>query len=257
MSIVLWSKSDSQLYEHNDLTVKKSVLPPPYIAGPYEDYTYPPTYHYVPSPFYFYIRKLFPFPDQVHQIGAFRLRYAPDASFDILRALIPSYSDTHRMQAAFDLSMVDPRLWATLVQLYSLLPDQFAVLPIPLADKHISLLQRIPSTSHFSLVTILELPGCRELTDATIVQLKGLSTLCAFDASATNLSADGIRILASTLFWTDEDDGEERTRRGPWGLRMLRLKDCPRISKKVFTYLEKFPLLSVVGESSLNIKFQT
>jgi hypothetical protein len=130
------------------------------------------------------------------------------------------------------------------VQIYDNLPENCQCYPIPLADEHLRLLQLVQPSPHFSLVTILELPGCRELLDSTIVSLKHLHSLCAFDASATSLSEYGIKILSETVSWSHEDG---QTRKGPWGLRILRLRNCRNIDSKMFPHLSQFSLLSVLG----------
>jgi len=123
---------------------------------------------------------------------------------------------------------------------------------MPLSDKHVPLLQQIPSTPHFSLITILELPGCPELTDYTIAELgKYLRGLCAFDASGTDLSAHGVKILSRTVMWSDHADVSARERRGPWTLRILNLQNCTNVDNEIFTCLPKFVLLGIVGEYGL------
>ncbi|KIM49130.1 hypothetical protein M413DRAFT_21405 [Hebeloma cylindrosporum] len=143
---------------------------------------------------------------------------------------------------------LDPRLWATIVQVFDApLPPAFASHTLPLLHAHQPLLQAIPSTSKFSLITVLFLPGCVHLTDATIHHLKTLHTLSAFDASNTSLSDYAIQTLAATLFLDEEDcDPSGRKYRGPWPLRILALRNCKQITDRVFDYLDKFPLLSVL-----------
>ena len=248
--IILWNPPRSRTSDEAGIGIIKSVLPPPYIPGPYTSSPPQISFHYVPSLSYFCIHTLYKFPDQVHAIGNIRLPYQPPTSplsYDILRALIPSYSHPG---ADLDFSGVDPRLWATLVQIYDNLPEVFRTYRVPLSDEHVPLLQRIPSTSQFSLITILELPGCRDLSDDTITNLKGLDSLCAFDATGTRLTAYGIKVLAGTVLWSDHDGehgGGKRRQRGPWGLRILRLRNCSKIDNKVFDCLTKFILLSVIG----------
>ncbi|KAJ6630793.1 hypothetical protein B0H10DRAFT_1938941 [Mycena sp. CBHHK59/15] len=228
----------------NDASIAKYTHPPPYIQGPYAQ-TVPSDssrLSYLPSLAWFCLNKLFPFPDQVHAIGPVRLNYQPPASrgnYDILRALIPSLH-----LPDFDWADVDPRLWITLVQIYDNLPAVFQCYPILLADKNLRLIQSVPSTPRFSLITILELPGCRELLDSTIVNLKHLHSLCAFDASATDLSTYGVKVLSGTVLWSH--DTTNQTRKGPWGLRILRLRNCRNVDCKVFPHLSQFRLLSVL-----------
>ncbi|KAJ7905482.1 hypothetical protein B0H14DRAFT_3420656 [Mycena olivaceomarginata] len=221
----------------NDASVAKFTHPPPYIPGPYASSPPPDTLPYLPSLAWFCLHKLAQVgPEQVScNIGP-RLNYQPDNTYDLLRALIPSLGPD------LDWAGVDPRLWATLVQVYDNLPAVFRSYDIPLADIHLPLLQTVESTPQFSLVTILELPGCQELSDATIVSLKALHNLCALDASATSLSAYGLKILSGTVLWSDED----QTRKGPCGLRILRLRNCRAIDDKILPHLSPFLLLSVL-----------
>ncbi|KAJ7940648.1 hypothetical protein B0H13DRAFT_2260784, partial [Mycena leptocephala] len=227
----------------NDASVAKFTHSPPYIPGPYTRTPPASTLPYVPSLAWFCLRKLAQLeagPDQISAIVDVRLHYQPPASkatYDLLHALIPSLS-----LPEFDWASVDPRLWITIVQIYDNLPLLFQSYQIPLADKHLPLLQRVKSTTDFSLVTILELPGCRELSDTTIVNLKHLHTLIALDATATDLSAYGLKVLSGTVLRSDED----QTRRGPWGLRILRLRNCRRIDDKLFSHLSPFLLLSIL-----------
>ena len=140
---------------------------------------------------------------------------------------------------------LNPLLWITLVQIYDYLPDCVRSFNIPLHHSHLPLLQRVPSTSIFSLITILDLPACPELTDHSISALNILHSLVAFDASATTLSSYAISVLARTLVYTQYDT----TRRGPWSLRILRLANCNNIDNTVYSHISLFPLLSVVGPS--------
>ncbi|KAG5652744.1 hypothetical protein H0H81_003885 [Sphagnurus paluster] len=135
----------------------------------------------------------------------------------------------------------DPRLWATLVQIYDGLPRHLQRLAVPLADAR--LLQRIPTTPRFSLLTVLDLPACPHVTDASVALFSPLHSLVALDASATALSAYAIKALAGTLLWVDDGPG----RRGPWPLRILRLRYCTSIDSAVYQHLVKFPLLCVIG----------
>lgn len=266
--IILWDTRNHSIQDSDEAgtTILKSVLPPPIqTPGPYEsininhhdDSDNPTTY--VPSLAYFALKKLIQYPDQVNSIGSIRLQYqAPSSSsaYDILRALIPSYDPipSPDSDSDFDLSKVDPRLWATLIQVYSHLPDTFRTYRIPLSDPHLPILQRIPSSSHFSLITILDLSECKELTDETVVELKYLTSLCAFDASATALSAHGIKSLSRTLMWSESEGARiEWERRGPWALRILSLRNCLNVDNVIFTCLNKFLLLSVLGKSPVKM----
>ncbi|KAJ7709914.1 hypothetical protein B0H17DRAFT_1191056 [Mycena rosella] len=222
----------------NDASIAKFTHPPPYVPGSYAFHPPPATLPYLPSLAWFCLTKLALYPNQVNAIGAVRLNYHPpvsDESYDILRALIPSFSPPE-----FDWANVDPRLWATLVQIYDNLPPAFQCYSIPLADEHLRLLQSVQSTSQFSLITILELPGCRELLDTTIFNLKHLHSLCALDASSTSLSTYALKVLSETVSWSDD-----QTRKGPWGLRILRLRNCQNIDN-ISPYLASFQLLSIL-----------
>ncbi|KAG5727984.1 hypothetical protein E4T56_gene19428 [Termitomyces sp. T112] len=138
--------------------------------------------------------------------------------------------------------ILDPPLWATLVQVYDGLPEHLHSLTIPLTDPNVPCLQKIPQTSLFSLITVLDLPACPHLTDTSIVHLGPLHSLVALDASATSLSSYAIKVLSGTLLWFD--DGPQR--RGPWSLRILRLRFCDKIDDSVYSHLAKFPLLAVI-----------
>ncbi|TEB06326.1 hypothetical protein FA13DRAFT_1172334 [Coprinellus micaceus] len=131
---------------------------------------------------------------------------------------------------------MDPGMWAALVQLYDNLPDYMRTFAIPLRDSHMPKLQSIPCTARFSMITVLEAPACRNLCDDNIANLKELSSLAALDASGTRLTSHGIKALAFTM----HDDI------GPWGLRVLDLRECAGITTDVYALLSKFPLLTVV-----------
>ncbi|KAE9396053.1 hypothetical protein BT96DRAFT_885104 [Gymnopus androsaceus JB14] len=197
-------------------------------------------YRYVPSLVCLCIEKLALYPDQIAGVA---LTYAPpedSTQFDILKALIPFYADD-----SFGISLVDPCLWATLVQIFGTsLPEIFTTYQIPLKHTLLPLLQRIPSTPTFSLVTILELPGCTQLTDDLALTLRSLHTLTAFDASDTALSSWGLRKLLMPALLVD--DTEQSPMNGPWGLRMLRLRNCKAVDQTIFKSLEKLLLLSVL-----------
>ncbi|KAJ4487966.1 hypothetical protein J3R30DRAFT_3695617 [Lentinula aciculospora] len=167
-----------------------------------------------------------------------------DASeFDILKALIPSYYDE-----TFSLSTVDPRLWATLAQIYGAsLPEKLRTYSIALTDTHLPLLQHIPSTSTFSLLTILELPGCPQLTDDVLTTIKSLHTLVAFDASETKISSWGFKkLIMPALLDDNAEDIRSLSNLGPLGLRILRLRNCKAIDHTIFTSLHKLLLLAVI-----------
>ncbi|KAK7014869.1 hypothetical protein R3P38DRAFT_1415807 [Favolaschia claudopus] len=231
------------LQKSNDASVQKFTHSSPYIPGPYtRTPPVPRSLPYVPSLAWFCLQRMLQVADQVSDTMVARLKYQPPSSettYDLIQALIPTLNTPE-----FDWATVDPRLWAALVQIYDDLPADFRSYEIPLADRHLQLLQQIKSTSTppFSVVTILELPGCRELSDATIVNLKHLHSLCALDASGSPLSAQGIKTLSGTILWSDED----QTRKGPWGLRILRLRNCRALNDQVFQHLSPFLLLSVL-----------
>ncbi|EDR14292.1 uncharacterized protein LACBIDRAFT_305975 [Laccaria bicolor S238N-H82] len=174
----------------------------------------------VPSLVYYCLHLLSNSPDQAHLLNL-RLNY---------RSSHFSIPDKY----------LDPRLWATLVQIYNGLPTSLSVYNLPFDNPHLNLLQHISNTSLFSLVTILELPGCSQVTDVTITRLGALHTLIALDASSTSLTPYAIRTLAATL------QTEELSHRGPWPLRILRLRNCKNITNDVFPHLAKFVLLSVI-----------
>jgi len=137
---------------------------------------------------------------------------------------------------------MDPRFWVTVVQIYDNLPASMRTHSLPLLDSHVPLLQRIPSNPRFSLITLLDLPQCPQIEDKNVHSLARLHNLVALDISGTTVSSSGIKILADTLQWVD--DGPER--RGPWPIRILRLRKCFRVNNTVYPHLLKFPLLSVL-----------
>ncbi|KDQ60839.1 hypothetical protein JAAARDRAFT_190979 [Jaapia argillacea MUCL 33604] len=244
--IVLWNPKHQVTSDESCTTIIKSTFPPPPIPPPYlsnSASSFPLSY--IPPLSYFCIRKLVEYPDQIRSLepNPFPLPYkAPEspASFDIIKALFPdSHSDN------FIVSDSDPRLWSVVTQIYSGLPVNFRTYRIPLSDPHIPLLQHVPSSPDFSLITILEIPSCRHLTDDTVVELKVLHNLCVLDVSRTVISTHGILNLSRTLGWSDDDDVDQQ-RRGPWGLRILRLQHCPHVEKTILNCLKTFPLLSVV-----------
>jgi hypothetical protein len=249
--VILWNTRSraSQATDEAGTSITKSVNPPAnYVSGPYESELDDHPTVYVPSLAYFALKSLFKYPEQVHVLGSARLPYqasSSSSSYDILRELVPWYDPN---DTDFNLNRVDPRLWATIIQIYSNLPDTFKTYRIPLSDNHLLLLQKIPSTSHFTLITVLELPGCPELTDDTIVELKHLFGLCALDASKTQLSTHGVKTLSRTLMWSEDDGTSARERRGPWRIRILDLRNCINIDNGVFVCLQKFVLLSVIGQ---------
>ena len=247
--IILWNPPQSTVVDDAGVSIAKSLLPPSYPPGPYERPSLGP-FNYVPPLTFICLQKLVPFPDQVHCLNTFRLIYRSPSSphiFGLIRALIPYYDDEN---STLDLSHIDPRLWAILIQIYSHLPASLHHYSVPLSDKHLPLLQQIPNTPFFSLITALALPKCGHLTDDTIVELKQLNGLSALDASSTQISANGVRILSGTRTW-GECPGGTREKKGPWALRILNLRNCRRLDDAVFGHLYGFMLLSVVGTASL------
>ncbi|KZV64949.1 hypothetical protein PENSPDRAFT_756891, partial [Peniophora sp. CONT] len=144
------------------------------------------------------------------------------------------------------LKRVDPLTWALIIQLVRDLPSHYRRYEITLSDIHLPLLQHIPDSNEFCLITVLNLQGCLHLTDDTIFHLKDLHGLVALNASGcTGLTTTAITRLRNGLV-RDKHDTENVTRRGPWHLRMLWLRGCRSLNSNVFAELEKFPLLSVV-----------
>ncbi|THH11855.1 hypothetical protein EW145_g403 [Phellinidium pouzarii] len=127
----------------------------------------------VPRLAYFCIKALSDFPEQVYLLGSSRLHFSKDSGgHNVLRSLFPTWKTPD-----FSLLDIDPRLWATLVQVYANPPSLLSSYPIQLSDPHLQLLQQIPSTPDFTLVTILNLQRCNELSDNTILNLKQLHNL--------------------------------------------------------------------------------
>lgn len=135
------------------------------------------------------------------------------------------------------------------MQIYSNTPSILETYPIDLSDPHLPLLQQIPSTSDFTLITILDLQHSKHLTDDNIIVLKSLYNLCALDISNTCISAYAIKVLSRAL-----DFGEDGVPKGPWGLRVLKMQECWSVSSSIMDYLISFPLLCVVGKDVLAMK---
>lgn len=172
----------------------------------------------VPSLLSLCVTALVPYANQVHRLP---VRLATPSNL-LLDELVP------------DSDELDVRLWAVIGQVFDLPSSSYSA---QLANPHMPLLQSIPSTDSFSLVTVLDFPACKHLTDDAIVQLKGLHTLSAFDASETALTAYAVKSLAATL----RTDGK-----GPWPLRILSLRKCRKVTDDVYEHLSAFPLLSVL-----------
>lgn len=199
----------------------------------------------VPPLAYFCIRKLIDYPDQVYGLGSHRIRSQPQ----VLRALSPSaFGDINA--ATRCLCKLDPRLWSVIVQVYSDLPRGLQNYHIPLGDRHLPLLQTIPSTPSFALITVLNLAG--RVSDETSHALKTLHGLCALDISGTSISHLGIRHFAPAIT-SEAPDRLHGTR----GLRILRLRRCPKITDQVIGAVSTFPLLAVLGSYRLQPFRQT
>ena len=164
------------------------------------------------------IQTLLPFVDQI------QLPYRLHLRSTTLDELIP------------DPAHIDTRLWAALIQIYDNLPPFLASHK---TDTHLPLLQSIPSTPSFSLITLLELSSCPYLNDSSILELRFIYTVTAFDATESTLSPYAIKTLASFT--------------GLWQLRILSLRNCRHITNDAFPHFAKFPLLSVLGQSFLRI----
>jgi hypothetical protein len=143
-----------------------------------------------------------------------------------------------------DASIMDPRLWAVVIQVFSNLPDHWRTYTIAFQNEHLPLLQYIPSSERFALITVLELPSSKQVSDDWIVNLKHLHALAGLDLSMTSISSFGISRLANTLIWSQELD---QIRLGPWNLRILDLRGCQNVDSELYKALGKFPLLCLVG----------
>lgn len=199
----------------------------------------------VPPLAYFCIRTLVNYADQVHSVGSHRIRCQPE----VLRALSPSaFGDIN--VAARCLCKLDPRLWSIIAQVYSDLPRGLQNYHIPLGDIHLPLLQAIPSTPSFALITVLSLARC--VKDETSHALKSLHGLCALDLSQTPISHLGIRHFAPTTTSKPSDP-----RYGTRGLRILRLCNCPGITDQVIGAVSDFPLLAILGSYHLQPYYRT
>lgn len=182
------------------------------------------------------LQLLVPFADEIELPVALRLR--PHDT--LLDDLVP------------DPAELDPKLWAVLIQVYETLPPYFRTLTLPLTNSHVSLLQGLAPSPNFSLITLLTLSACPDLTDESILLFKGLHTLVGLDASCTCLTSHAIYTLGAIL---QHDYGNDAVRhhRGPWELRILSLRNCKQINDDVYPYLNKFPLLAVVGQSKSSL----
>lgn len=189
----------------------------------------------VPPLAYFCLRALVGYADQVHSLGSHRIKCQPE----VLRALSPpTFDDNCAATRCF--CKLDPRLWSIIVQVYSGLPEGLRSYYIPLGDRYLPLLQAIPSTPSFALITILNLTSC--VSDETSHALKSLHGLCALDISNTSISHLGIRHFAPAPT-TETPELHYGTR----GLRILRLNNCRNITDQVIGAVSNFPLLALLG----------
>jgi hypothetical protein len=250
--IVLWNAEQRTEHAFDDagISIHKTVLAPQVSPAPY---TEPPNYlRTVPPLAYFCIRALTPYPDQLHS-----LQHPVSYSEEVVRALVPQKVIPHDIMLAktkgaesdgwynmLDIQSVDPRLWATIVQVMHPLPAEFLDYELPLSDLRLPLLQQVPSRDNFCFVTLLALPGCNEVCDETIGVLRRLNTLAALDLQGTRVGPYGLTVLARSLSWGGD---ELQTRTGCWGLRILRLHSCTNIDNAALPILSKFPLLSSIG----------
>ncbi|KAI0341672.1 hypothetical protein BDW22DRAFT_259731 [Trametopsis cervina] len=251
--IVLWRKKATISSDEACTTITSYSLPR-YIPGLYESQESIEDTNllvYVPSLQSLCIRQLIPFPDQIYTLGNVHLTYEPpqaSGDYDLLRELVPGFSYAYNAKDAGFLQYLDPRLWAVLVQLYTGLPETFRVHKLPLSDIYLPLLQQIPSTDRFALVTTLNLRGCSEVDDDTILELRDLHGLGALDLGATAITSWGMHRLAKTLARKPDEQDAVRRLSGPWALRVITLRDCMNVKNDVYESLQQFPLLSVIGE---------
>ena len=208
--------------------------------------------YYVPSLQSLCLKTLAEYPNQLYRLDAgldLRHRYIPASGkgeHDLLRELIPTYD--HLASKKDSLKRVDPRLWATLIQTCKGLPETFRSYELPLEDLHLPLLQDIPSTSQFTMVTTLALSKCDELHDDSVAELGRLHGLVALDISHTIVSSWGVKRLTKTLLKQPPSEFSSLQMSGPWGLRILSLRECMNVDNEAIPSLVQFPLLSVVGE---------
>ncbi|KAG8217507.1 hypothetical protein J3R82DRAFT_5655 [Butyriboletus roseoflavus] len=178
----------------------------------------------VPPLSFFCITVLARFPDQLHH-----LHHRIPASPALLDASLPHTRD--------------PCLRAALAQLVHPLPPHLHELDLPLSHPDLPLLQKIPDSPVFSLVTLLSLPNCIHLRDDTIANIRTLHRLLALDLRGCSISSYALTTLARGLVASSNDDS---ARTGTWGLRLLSLHGCHNIDNDVLCVLQKFPLLSAI-----------
>ncbi|KAL5511673.1 hypothetical protein ACEPAH_4891 [Sanghuangporus vaninii] len=242
--IILWNPELSVVRESDDAgnkIIRTTLPPPPSFAPSYRAYdpTQPRSFTRVPRLASFCIRVLSQYPEQLHQLGAIRLHFHPEQGGidSVLRSVLPKWKTPN-----FSLLNVDPRLWATVVQIYRNPPEILSSYLCHLSDPHVPLLNQIPCTPDFALLTVLDLAGSRNVTDDNILSLKVLHNLTALDLSGSyDLSSRGITSLSRTVAFNEV--GEKR---GPWMLRILRLRSCRNVDKVIFNVLHSFPLLAVL-----------
>ena len=255
--ITLWNPRRVVSNDESGATVVKYSFPPAPCPPRYEKATNarPEKLLYVPSLQSLCIRTLADFPEEVHILHPTRLLYKPPQTrqdHDVIRELVhdPASADDETDLSVSFTDRVDPQLWAVLVQVYTHLPIPLRTYVLSLADPHLPLLQQIPWTQHFAMVTIVDLWHCSELTDHTIVRLRELHNLAYLDISNTAITSWGITSLSKTLTRDGQREiSDIRHFRGPWMLRILCIRDCARVDDGVFKGLSQFPLLSVIGDS--------
>ncbi|KAG6335362.1 hypothetical protein ID866_3725 [Astraeus odoratus] len=180
------------------ISIKKFVLSPPLPAPRHIDASRTVIYGTVPPLAFFCIKALAPYADQLHVLDSLRVPYKGD----VVDILCPS-----------DGAPPDPRIWAAIAQTMHALPERLRDLDLPLSDNYLPLLQQIPSTPHFSLLTNLALPHCKEVSDDTVGELRRLNTLSALDLRGTRVSSYGLTALSRGL---SQDDADVHRKTGPW-----------------------------------------
>ena len=245
--ITLWDpKADMSTDDAGTTILKYSCSSRANCQAPYDRESPDRRVLYVPSLQSLCIKRLVDFPEQIHHMGSTQLLYEPPETpgdRDLLRELIPDYPsspDKKGHERFTFLETVDPRLWAVLIQVYAGLPETLRTYDLPLADRHLPLLQQIPSTSDFSLVTIVELRACPDLNDQSIIRLRDLHSLGALDISQTKVTSWGIKSFAKTMVKNDSYASSDiRDLAGPWKLRILSLHGCKQIDDGVFEGLRR------------------
>ncbi|KAG2037237.1 hypothetical protein BDR03DRAFT_920297 [Suillus americanus] len=243
--IVLWDakRRATHVFDDAGISITKTVLPPPGPPAPYDRHMDPPkNLKTIPPLAYFCIRALIPHADQLHN-----LQHTVPYSREVVSALVPPkpapLSVKNKDSQPFFVSIVNPRLLATLGQVMHPLPKEFRDYDISLSDVHLPLLQQVPSRENFCFVTLLALPHCKEVCDDTIGVIRRLNTLAALDIRGTAVGSYGLTVLARGLSWGDD---ELQSRTGCWGLRILSLHSCTNIGNEALPILSKFPLLSSI-----------